>query len=108
MPAPLAALARSADIDRTYRRGALLRGAFFHVRALRARGTEHRLVVITPKKIFRDAVDRNRMARRTKALAPALKPATSYHIIVLPRAEALHTLPEALREDLAALFSQLA
>lgn len=102
------ALSRSADIDRAYRRGTLLKGAFFHVRALRSAAAEHRTVIITPKKIFRDAVDRNRMTRRTRALLPLLLPKTPYDIVILPRKEALHMRPAPLREDMEAILRQLA
>lgn len=100
-------LASRADIDRAYRKGTLLTGAFFLVRALRGRGASTRVVVITPKKHFRDAVDRNRITRRTRALLRATAPAAPYDLVILPKKEALRTKPAPLFEDLELLLAGL-
>lgn len=104
-----ASLGEQRDIDRLFRRGRELRTPLFTLRWAPVPGQRHGLVIVTPKKVFRRAVDRNRVTRRCRALARAqlAAPPPSYHLSLLPRPGVLRAPYAELLADFAQLIAQV-
>ena len=102
-------LSQRRDIDLLLRRGARQDNGLFLVRSLPAHGKVWRVVMITPKKVFRHAVDRNRVTRRCRAfLDQYLVDQPPRDIAFLPRPAALTASWEEFSAALRALLDAAA
>ncbi len=110
MPA-FTAIAEQPLVEALVRRGRELRGpSYFILRIRISAAPQHGAVIVTPKKIFRHAVDRNRAARRCRALLRAELPASppAYDLAVLPKVALLRAPYRALQEELRGLLTRIA
>jgi len=94
----------SSAFDPIFTKATVVPGRFLLLRIVRSPDGLTRWGFAVSRRAFRSAVDRNRIRRRLRAAGRDLEPGTPMHIVVVVRANALHTPFRHLSTDLRRLL----
>jgi ribonuclease P protein component len=93
MPSKLHRITRAQDFQILGRRGMLIRTPLFHLRFMRTHLPHPRFAVVVSKRIAKNAVARNKLRRRFRAIAQKSFPRAelSVDVIVYTRSGSIHS-----------------